>query len=123
MRALGKFQMAQMKAGDPRVPQLFRALRQALDLLEEISLRPHKDTTPVQTTPPSAVPPAPVIEQPTQKLAYSIKEVRALTGISTSKIYSEIQMGRLRSSKNGGRTLILAGDLQAWMGGWRKDRR
>ena len=118
MRGLGKFQIAQMRKGDPRVPQLFSMLRTTLDLLEEIALHPH---TPVDES-PSPARPAAVSAPPTElvrdKLAYSIKEVRSMTGISTAKIYSDIKKKRLRSAKAGGRTLILAKDLQAWIDSW-----
>jgi excisionase family DNA binding protein len=119
MRGLGKFQLAQMKAGDPRVPQLFRVLRDALDLLEEISLHPHQAAPSPPDPVPAKIPAAAPIDKHSEKLAYSIKEIRTLTGISNTKIYTEIQQGRLRTSKSGRRTLILAKDLQAWVDGWK----
>ena len=115
MRGLGQFQIDQMKKGDPRVPQFFRAVRAALDLFEDIITHPQKEAEPKPAQPN----PRPAIQLPRQeKLAYSIKEVRALTGLSNATIYLHIKNGRLRSTKNGGRTLILAQDLQAWIDGW-----
>src|SRR4051812_4007005 len=115
MRGLGQFQIDQMKKGDPRLPQLFRTLRTALDLLEDITAHPR-----IQPEPPP--PPArvvPSVQLPREdKLAYSIKEVRALTGLSNATNYLAIKKGLLKSTKAGGRTLILTQDLQAWMDGW-----
>ena len=117
MRGLGNFQIAQMK-GDPRTHQLFRTLRQALDLLEEIVIHPQQEPSPPKTVTPPASPPARQIEVPPERLAYSIRDVCKLTGLSRGTIYADIQKGLLRSSKCGSRTLILAKDLQAWMGSW-----
>ena len=105
---------------DPRLPQLFRAVRGALDLLEEIILYPHR-AAPLsdRTTVPNASQ-ALRMSEDRQKIAYSIKEVRELTGIGHSKIYAEIQMGRLKVSKSGRRTLVLAKDLHEWVGSWAK---
>jgi excisionase family DNA binding protein len=119
MRGLGEFQVAQMKKGDPRIPQMFRALRQALDLLEEMSAHPHQEVKPEPSVALDKKPTV-VLKSAPAKMAYSVKEVRALTGISNTKIYSDIKDGRLRPSKNGGRTLILAKDLQEWINGWQQ---
>jgi excisionase family DNA binding protein len=106
-----------MRKGDPRVPQLFRTLRMALDLLEDIVSHPHKEPEPV----PEPVQEAPQIRLVTEnKLAYSIKEVRSLTGLSHATIYAAIRNGLLISTKVGGRTLILTRDLQTWMDGWKR---
>lgn len=51
------------------------------------------------------------------KLCFDISEVVVMTGISKSKLYLEIKQGALRIRKVGGRTVILAGDLQAWLEG------
>jgi excisionase family DNA binding protein len=111
MRGKGQFQ----DKGDPRLPQLFRALRAALDVLEDITAFPHKEPErtpePVQAAIPARLPAE-------NKFAYSIKEVRTLTGLSNATIYDAIKKGRLRSTKAGCRTLILTPDLQAWMDGW-----
>lgn len=101
--------------GDPRLRQLFQTLRSALDLVEDIVLRPLPEPSPPAS--PSPRPRLPVSPTP-QKLAFSIREIRALTGISRTKLYTEIQEGRLRPSKAGRRTLILAQDLQAWLDSW-----
>src|SRR4051812_26559744 len=103
MRGKDQFQIAQMRKGDPRVPQLFRGLRTALDLLEDITAYPHKGP---QQAPELVQPPPPVRHSTENKLAYSIKEVRSLTGLSNATIYDAIKKGRLRSTKAGGRTLI-----------------
>lgn len=51
----------------------------------------------------------------TRKLAHSIREVTALTGVGRSFIYEEIKEGRLRVRKAGRRSLIFEADLQAWL--------
>jgi excisionase family DNA binding protein len=115
MRGLGQYQIDQMKKGDPRIPQVFRALRTVLNLLEDIASRPHLEPE----RPPEPVPEPPPVRMLAQdRLAYSIKEIRALTGLSNATIYLAIKKGLLRSTKAGGRTLILTQDLQAWMDGW-----
>ena len=115
MRGLGRFQMDQMRKDDPRVPQLFKSLQSVLDLLEDIVLHPHQEPPP-KPNPPPAPPP---VRLPLQdKLAYSIKDVRGLTGLSNATIYAQIKEGKLRSAKSGGRTLILAQDLHTWIDGW-----
>lgn len=115
MRGIGQFQIDQMKKGDPRVPLFFKAIRTALDLLEDIVAHPQKELTLKPDLPPPT-PSRPVLAQ--EKLAYSIKEVRALTGLSNATVYVQIKKGELRSVKNGGRTLILAQDLQKWIDSW-----
>lgn len=117
MRGLGQFQIDQMKKGDPRLPQVFRALRTVLDLLEDIATHPHRE--PEKAPQPVSAPPQ--VRLPAQeKLAYSIKEIRALTGLSNATVYAAIKKGLLRANKAGGRTLILKQDLQTWMDGWKR---
>ena len=48
------------------------------------------------------------------KAAFTIAEFGAAHGIGKSLIYEEIGAGRLRCRKVGRRTLILAGDAEAW---------
>lgn len=120
MRGLGKFQIAQMKAGDPRVPRLFLALRQALDLLEEIAHHPHQVPAPAVTPSPVVRPSVKPLEDRPERLAYSIKDVRGLTGLSNATIYAQIKSGKLRSTIIGGRTLILTQDLHTWIDGWNR---
>ena len=120
MRGLGQFQIEQMRKGDPRLPQLFRAMRTALDLMEDIATHPQKEPE-RKPEPPQVTHPARLSAQ--DKLAYSIKEIRALTGLSNATIYAQIKDGRLRAAKSGGRTLILAQDLQAWIDSWNRRSR
>ena len=49
------------------------------------------------------------------KMAYHIKEICSLTGLSRSTIYQEISAGRLQAIKCGNRTLVLAEACKAWL--------
>jgi excisionase family DNA binding protein len=51
------------------------------------------------------------------KLAYSIDELAALSGVCRVKLYQEINAKRLRAQKLGRRTVIRAQDAQAWLDG------
>lgn len=51
------------------------------------------------------------------KLAYNIPELTAASGVGRTKIYEEIKSGRLKATKAGGRTIILAEDARAWLAG------
>ena len=118
MRGLGDYEKAQMKRADPRINQLFHHLRQAVDILEQVMLDPHSLPIPDRAPPPKPVNrPQPSNFDPT-KLAYTVKEVRKLIGISHSRLYQAMQNRELRAVKCGHRTLIMAKDLQAWIDGW-----
>lgn len=87
-----------------QVSEFCRHLRAAIDILEEIASEP--DTS-VQRAAPSSPPPRvppPVI--PPSKLAYSVKDACALTGLSRSKIYALMASSELGSIRVGGRRLI-----------------
>jgi excisionase family DNA binding protein len=105
-----------MSSVDPRVRELFVHLRRAVDIIEELTVRPYEP--PVQRRPGATKPPPPPSPPIPVKLAYSIKEVRELIAISHSSIYNEIGEGRLRAVKRGNRTMILASDLQDWVSRW-----
>jgi excisionase family DNA binding protein len=49
------------------------------------------------------------------KLAFSVEELSAATGLCRDSIYEEIRAERLRAKKFGRRTLILAADAQAFL--------
>lgn len=49
------------------------------------------------------------------KLAYSIEETIASTGIGRSTIFEEIKAGRLKARKRGRSTIILTGDLAKYL--------
>ena len=49
------------------------------------------------------------------KLAYSINDLRELGFGCRAYIYGEINAGRLRATKRGRFTVVLAGDLDAWV--------
>jgi excisionase family DNA binding protein len=116
MRGLGDFQRAQMRDIDPRVAELFGHLRRALDTLEQIMLRPRQRN--VEPRPQVAeqricsVVMAPAVDA---KLAYTVKEVRKLVGISTTTFYQLVGSGELKAVKRGARTLVLAKDLRDWL--------
>jgi excisionase family DNA binding protein len=50
------------------------------------------------------------------KRAYTIAEISQLTGLGRTRLFGEIRSGRLRATKCGRRTLILAEDLEAFLG-------
>ncbi len=113
MRGLGEFQKSQMKRTDTRIVDLFRLVRSAIDVLEDIMLHPYRppaETEPVQIKPLQAPSnPAP------EKMAYTIKDIRQLVGLGHTTIYQAIAAKELRAVKFGHRTLVLAADLQAWI--------
>jgi hypothetical protein len=49
------------------------------------------------------------------KLAYSVSEFLGATGLGRSRFYSEVRAGRLRLTKVGRRSLVLADDARAWV--------
>lgn len=49
------------------------------------------------------------------KLSYSIPQAVAATGIGRSTLYGYIKARTLKSTKIGGRTVILDEDLKAWL--------
>ncbi len=51
----------------------------------------------------------------TSKLAFSIREAAAATGLSRSGLYVAIQRGHLRTRKIGRRTVILTEDLTGFL--------
>ena len=61
-----------------------------------------------------------------EKLAYTIKELSEVTGLSRSRLYEEIASGRLRVGKSGSRTIATATAVQDFLslteseagGGW-----
>jgi predicted DNA-binding transcriptional regulator AlpA len=52
---------------------------------------------------------------PQDKLALSIKELIAISGISRTSIYNEIKLGRLVVRKLGRRTVVLVSDTERWL--------
>ena len=52
-----------------------------------------------------------------EKLAYSIKEVVQATSLCRSSIYKHIAAGRLKIRRIGGRTVIPAESLRAFLNG------
>jgi excisionase family DNA binding protein len=50
-----------------------------------------------------------------QKLAYTVPEFCAATGIGRTSVYEEIAAGRLKAIKAAGRRLILHQDGAAWL--------
>jgi excisionase family DNA binding protein len=119
MGAPGNFQRPQMRHVDSRMGELFRHLRRAIDVLEQITLHPYLSSAPER--PPPRKPPENSPAPPTssfEKRAYTIKEVGILAGISRTMIYQAIKIKELRAVKCGHRTMIRAQDLQAWIDAW-----
>ena len=51
------------------------------------------------------------------RLAYDVRQVCALSGLSRAMVYAAIRSGRLKARKHGARTLVLRDDLRAWLEG------
>ena len=51
------------------------------------------------------------------KLAYGIKEVGRAINAGQSTVYEYIKIGKIRAVKHGRRTLVLAADLERYLGG------
>ena len=47
--------------------------------------------------------------------AFRVRDAATFLGISRAKLYREIQEGRLRKLKAGGRTLIARADAETWL--------
>jgi excisionase family DNA binding protein len=106
-----------MNATDPRVQKLFRHVRAAVDLLEEILLSNSPQSTDNKARPAQdeSRTKDPDTSWRPEKLAYTLKEVQELVGMSRSSIYLALAGQRLRAVKSGKKTLVLAKDLQAWL--------
>lgn len=104
-----------MNASERRISELFHHVREATNILEQMLLensRSKQDqelTQKDQTTRNGDH-----LSQP-EKLAYTLKEVQRLVGISRSAIYRAFSDRKLGGVKLGGRTLVLAKDLHAWL--------
>jgi excisionase family DNA binding protein len=124
MRGLGDFQRSQMKNNDPQETEFFRCLRNAVDMLEQIVLRPSSPAAeqqpersaekPKQTVAPEALKP--------ERLAYRVNEAVKLLGLSRGTVYKLIQDEELPVIRLGRRVLIPAVALQALLETSRKSR-
>lgn len=50
-----------------------------------------------------------------KKGAYSVNEFMSFASIGRTKLYQEINEGRLKARKLGAKTVILASDAEAWL--------
>ena len=83
-----------------RLPELFGHLRHAIELLEQITLRPHRSAAePKRTTEVETKPLRPSIPATDIKLSYSVKEVCKLVGISTATLYQVLGRRELKAVK------------------------
>jgi hypothetical protein len=102
MRGLGDFQRAQMREADPRIHVLFHHIREAVDVLEQLLLRPEVTRTverprPVQDE--GRETDATLLVKP-EKLAYTVREIQQFVGISRSAIYFALGSQELRAVKS-----------------------
>jgi excisionase family DNA binding protein len=58
----------------------------------------------------------PPVDRASPRLAYSILEAKALSGLSRSLIYRLIERGELQTVKCGGRRLVPVGELRRLCG-------
>jgi excisionase family DNA binding protein len=116
MRGFGDFQRAQMKKSDPRIAELFRQVRGAIDILEHLALASMAAPEPPKSKVPTVERTPMTIDQ--TKIAYSVREVSLKIGVSRSHVYNAIASKQLRALKCGSRTQILTEDLQAWIASW-----
>ncbi len=54
--------------------------------------------------------------------SYTLQQLIELTGFSRQHFYNECNRGKLRLSKAGGRTVVMAADLDSWMAAFREVR-
>lgn len=115
MRALGAFQMSQMKHRDRRVFEMCQHLRAAIDVFEQIAAEPYQP--PERSTPErvESPPPAPPPQLPAEKLMYTVKQVSEALGVGRTTVWKVVAEGKLRAIKLGNRTLLPAEHLRAWI--------
>lgn len=106
-----------MSTTEQRNRKLFHHVHAAADLLEEILLsnpvRRENDGPAVAKIDRRTID---TTERPrSEKLAYTLKEVQELVGVSRSSIYLALADRRLRAVKLGKKTLVLAKELQEWL--------
>jgi excisionase family DNA binding protein len=97
---------------------MIREEAQLWDILSRDLTREAKriEDSPIRRPPVASTAPLPsaptVVAEP--KLMVSIAEAGRMMGIGRSKLYTEINEGRLRVRKSGRRTLIAVADIEAW---------
>lgn len=120
MKGYGDLQRKQTKNVDPLVLELFRGVRQVVDILERLTIE--RMAAQPEAAAVARTSEAKGLERPAlprnPSLSYSIKDVSKQTGLSRSRIYLAISTGELRATKCGHRTLIQAKDLNAWIDSW-----
>lgn len=55
-----------------------------------------------------------------ERLSYGIRQAVEATSVGRSLLYEEIKAGKLKSFTIGGRRLIAAADLEAWLDGYKR---
>jgi excisionase family DNA binding protein len=121
MRGFGHFQRTQMKRGDPRIVEFFRHVREAIDVLEHLSLDSNDALPPQDSSKLRSDGPMPELaskKTDSARLAYTIKEACEKSGVSRSTLYQTIGNKQLRAVKCGRKTLILANDFLTWVQSW-----
>lgn len=110
-----------MKRSDPRILELFRLVREAVDVLERLAIDMHDAWPSKKTSTFGSEMPTPDLvskKYDDHKTAYTIKEACQKVCISRSSLYQVINNKQLRAVKRGRRTLILSKDLQTWIDSW-----
>jgi excisionase family DNA binding protein len=106
-----------MRDTDTRLLELFGHPRHSFELLEQITIQSHRSAAePKRTTEVETKLLRPSIPPTDIRLSCSVKEVCKLVGISTATLYQVLGRRELKAVKLGNKTLILAKDLEEWLG-------
>ena len=114
MREGAKVRLPDGRSRETAVRDVCRHLKAAIDAFEQVAIASFQNPRGESPVPPS-VPAKVEADLPAEKLAYGLKEAALAVGIGRTSLYEAISSGQLAAFKLGGRTLIMADELQAWL--------